>query len=440
LELLDFARETVDEATKAGAEFADVSAGRGRHISVEVENGSIRSTDVGRTDSLKLRAFIGGGRGTVSISGLEALDTSPADLARQAVETARAADGDPDFRSLPPFEEHEEVEGLHDEKVEALAPADAVEIAGRAVDEARAVDPETIVMAGVSISAGIGAIANSLGVALERPSSRIEHSVFAVIRRGDDTGAFYDFDAGRNLDDVDLPPVGKNAAQGALAFLGAQKIATKHMPVVLGPLSAYSLLKTLAGAANAESIQRKRSYLVGKQGEKIGSEKFTLTDDAFVPRGLSSGAYDAEGALRRRVAIWQEGRFAAMLHNSYTAGKAGAENNGHATRSGGIAPTNVFIELGDRTAAEIIAGVDEGLYINLGSLSIHPTSGDISTSVDFGYKIEKGKLAYPVANAMVAGHVFDLLAGIEAVSSDYRSEPGAVMPTVLISKMDVAGG
>jgi len=440
LELLDFACETVDEMIKAGAEFADVSAGRGRHISVEVENGSIRSTDMSRTDSLTLRAFIGGGCGTVSISGLEALDASPSDLARRAVETARAADADPDFRSLPPFEEHEEVEGLHDERVAALAPADAVEIAGRAVDEARAVDPDTIVMADVSISAGTGAIANSLGVALERPSSRIEHSVFAVIRRGDDTGAFYDFDAGRNLDDVDLPPVGRNAAQGALAFLGAQKIATRHMPVVLGPLSAYSLLKTLASAANAESIQRKRSYLVGKQGEKIGSEKLTLTDDAFVPRGLSSGAYDAEGALRRRVAIWQEGRFAAMLHNSYTAGKAGAENNGHATRSGGIAPTNVFIELGDRTAAEIIAGVDEGLYINLGSLSIHPTSGDISTSVDFGYKIEKGKLAYPVANAMVAGHVFDLLAGIEAVSSDYRSEPGAVMPTILISRMDVAGG
>lgn len=439
MELLDFARETVDEAKKAGADFADVSAGRGRHISVEVENGSICSTDVGRTDSLTVRAFINGGRGKISISGIEALDANPAELARQAVEMARAADADPDFRTLPPFEEVEEVEGLYDEKVEKLSPADAVEIVGRAVDEARAVDPEAIVMADVSISAGVGVIANSLGVAIERPGSHIEHSVFAVIRRGEDTGAFYDFDAGRNVDDVDLPPVGRNAAQGALAFLGAQKIRTKPMPVVLGPLSAYALLKTLAAAANAESIQRKRSYLVGRLGEKLGSDRVTLTDNAFIPRGLSSGAYDGEGALRREVALWREGRFEAMLHNSYTAGKAGAENNGHAAGSGGIAPTNVFVELGDTDAAGIIAGVEEGLYINLGSLSIHPTSGDISTSVDFGYKIEKGKLAYPVANAMVAGHVFDLLAGIEAVSSDYRSEPGAVMPTILISSLDVAG-
>ncbi len=439
MELLDFARETVDETCKAGADFADVYAGRGRHVSVEVENGSIRSTDVGRTDSLTLRAFVGGGRGKLSISGLQALDTSPSELARQAVEMARAADRDPDFRSLPHFQEHQEVEGLYDEKVENLSPADAVQIAGRAVDEARAVDPQAIVMAEVSISAGIGAIANSLGVAIQRPSSSIEHGVFAVIRRGDDTGAFYDFDAGRNLDDVDLAPVGRSAAEGALTFLGARRIETRPMPVILGPLSSYSLMKTLAAAANAESIQRRRSYLVGRLGDKIGSSNLTIRDDAFVPRGLSSGAYDAEGALRRRVAIWEEGRFAAMLHNSYTAGKADAENSGHATRSGGIAPTNVFIELGKKTAAEIISDIDEALYINLGSLSIHPTSGDISTSVDFGYKIEKGRFAYPVANAMLAGHVFDLLAGIEAVSSDYRSEPGAVMPTILISSLDIAG-
>lgn len=434
------AQEIVDEARKAGADFADASVGNGRHISVEVESGSIRSTEVSRTDSLAVRAFVNGGRGAISISGVEALDVSPSQIARQAVEMAKAADPDPDFVSLPSFEEADEVEGLYDERMEAFTPSEAVEAAGRAVDVAKAVDSDAIVMADVSVSAGEAAIANSLGVAVSRKGSSIDHGVFVVIRRGADTGAFYDFDAGRSLSDVDLAPVAKNAAQGALAFLGARKVETKPMPVVLGPLSAYSFIKTIAAAANAESIQRKRSYLVGKLGEVIGSKHFTLVDNALVPRGLSSGAYDGEGAKRREVTIYDEGRLVNMLHNSYTAGKAGVPNTGHATSGGGIAPTNVFLRLGGKTAAEIISEVDEGLYINMGSLAIHPTSGDISTSVDFGYKIEKGRLAYPVANAMVAGNIFGLLQTLDAVSSDYRSEPGAVMPTIRIAKLDVAGG
>ena len=94
---------------------------------------------------------------------------------------------------------------------------------------------------------------------------------------------------------------------------------------------------------------------------------------------------------------------------------------------------------GNSWAEEIISEVNDGLYVNIGGISVQPASGDISTSVDFGYKIEKGRLAYPVANAMIAGHIFELLKSIDAVSSDYRAEPGTVMPTIRIAALDVAG-
>ena len=47
------------------------------------------------------------------------------------------------------------------------------------------------------------------------------------------------------------------------------------MPVVLGPLSAYSFLKTIAGAANAENIQRKRSYLAASWAKESAPTSFT---------------------------------------------------------------------------------------------------------------------------------------------------------------------
>ncbi len=59
--------------------------------------------------------------------------------------------------------------------------------------------------------------------------------------------------------------------------------------------------------------------------------------------------------------------------------------------------------------------------------------------MDFGFRIERGELAYPVTNTMVAGHILDFLQNIDAVSSDCRREPGNTLPTIRIQDVQVAG-
>ena len=76
----------------------------------------------------------------------------------------------------------------------------------------------------------------------------------------------------------------------------------------------------------------------------------------------------------------------------------------------------------------------------MGGLNPNGTTGDVSSSVDFGYKIENGELAYPVMNAMVGGSFLDMLKNIDVISSDYREEPGMIMPTLRIQDVLVAGG
>ena len=91
------------------------------------------------------------------------------------------------------------------------------------------------------------------------------------------------------------------------------------------------------------------------------------------------------------------------------------------------------------TAAEIIAGTHEGIYVNFGSVFPNPVTGEISATVDFGYKIEQGKLAYPLKNTMLGINIFDLLNNLDAVSSDYREEPGMILPTIRVQNVKVAG-
>ena len=113
------------------------------------------------------------------------------------------------------------------------------------------------------------------------------------------------------------------------------------------------------------------------------------------------------------------------------------ENTGHGGRSGG-GPTNVIPTLGSKTADEIIAETDEGIYVNYGGVFPNMVTGEISASVDLGFKIEGGKLSYPLKNTMLGVNVFDFLKAIDAISSDARIEPGMVMPTLRAKGVRVA--
>lgn len=436
-QLLRTAGRVCAAATRAGAEWADAIVARQHEITVEVEKSAIGSAETIRSQVLSVRAIVGGARGTVLLHGLGEDDAETA--GRQAAELARQATPDPDFVDLPGPSPAQDVPGLYDPAVAALTVEEAVAVAASNIETARTVAADAILSGSVSAVTGASAFANSLGVTWAHRSTRISAGMFVVVRRDEEVGSYYDFDVGRRLEDVALSALSAEAARWALRFLGVRRVPSGRMALVLGPLACFGFLRSLAGNCNAESIQRNRSFLVGRQGEQIGSSHLTFLDDGLVPAGISSGGHDGEGAPRRRVTLIRRGVFEAVLHNSYTANKAGEPNTGHGSQGGGIAPTNVQVELGTRTAQQIIADTHEGIYINAGGISANPVSGDVSSSVDFGFRIERGELAYPVSNTMVAGHILDFLQNIDAVSSDCRREPGNTLPTIRIQDVQVAG-
>jgi PmbA protein len=276
-------------------------------------------------------------------------------------------------------------------------------------------------------------------VALEVRGTQVETSIEATLKRGGDVGYFYDFDFGRQRSDCQLERVAVSAVEKARRFLGARRIKSGRMTLLVGPLAAYGFLGGLVGAANAESIQRGRGYLCGKLGERIASDHLTIVDNGLVPRGLHSGAHDGEGTRRRPLTVIDRGRLVSLLHNAYTAGKAGVESTGHGTHSGGISPTNLRPSLGARPAADLLREIKQGIYLESGELRADPASGDISASIDFGFYVRDGEIQYPLESAMIGGNILDLLGRLDAVSSDARREPGILMPTLRIQDVQIAG-
>lgn len=435
--LLQLAHAACETARKAGAEFVDVSATRGRSVEVELENNAIKSSDVTNTCGVSIRAFVAGGVGAASTGGLEENDVLAA--ARSAAELAQAANPDPDFKSLPgPPDAYPEVTGLYDPRIAALDVGEVVRFAVDNIDSARQVDDRVIVSGGAGLRVSERVLVNSVGVEVTSRETNLGCSIFATILAGDEIGCYFDEDEARMLADFEPDGIGAKAAEQALSFLGARSLPSAELPLVLGPFSSHALIRGLCAQANAEDVQRKRSYLAGKKGARIGSELLTLVDDPLISRGLNSARADLEGFPHRTLTVVDHGVLATYLHNSYTAGKSGEPNTGHSTR-GGISPTNVVPTLGDRTAAELMADVSEGLYVNWGHLVPDGVTGQVSALVDFGFKIERGELAYPVKNTMVGADMFALLDSLEGVSSDYREEPGTIMPTLIFGKVKVAG-
>jgi PmbA protein len=434
---LDLCQNCVRRAVALGAEWCDVSAGAVRDISVTLEKTGIKTADAGQGEDVAIRCFVRGGMGYAAATGRDPRDVDAA--VERAVALAKEATPDPDFKCLPPPEPAAEVEGLFDDAVAGMSVQQVVRIAVANLEAARAMEPEVNLSGHVGLSVGEGALASSAGVALATRGTEIDADIEALIKRGSDTGYFYDFDFGRFLADAQLEAVSRSAVEGARRFLGARRIGSGRMTLVLGPLASAGLLGGIVGAANAESIQRGRSYLCGKVGEPIASAHLTIVDNGLIPRGARSGAHDGEGTRRRPLTIVDRGRLASLLHNSYTAGKACTESTGHGTQSGGIGPTNLRPALGQKSAAEILREVKEGIYLESGEIRPDPASGDVSASIDFGFYVKDGQIAYPVESAMIGGNILDLLLRLDAVSSDAREEPGILMPTVRIQDVQIAG-
>ncbi len=433
---LELARMACRAARRAGADAAESSAGLGRSVEAELEESRLKGTSRHAGHSLSVRAYRRGGRGSFVIHELTAAAARAA--GRRAAELACAATSDPHWKRLPGPRRLPEVAGLYDRRLANPRAEMALEFAGALLASAEAEAPGCKLSGSVTVSSSRAAFANSRGIAMSDRATSVTAGCLVVVRQGGRHGSFYDFDMGRRLADVNVPPVGATAARGALRFLGGESLPSGEMPVVLGPLAAAALIESAVAAASAESIQRRRSFLVGKLGKRIASKHLTVVDDGLVPGGIYSSPSDSEGVPHRRMVVIEGGVLRALLHNTYTAAKAGTRSSGHCA-GGGCAPTNLRPELGKLTAAEIIAGVERGLYINSASVAPNPSSGDVSAMVDFGMAIEKGELSHPVANVNVSGHVFELLKGIDAVSSDYRAEPGCILPTVRIRGAHVSG-
>jgi len=140
-----------------------------------------------------------------------------------------------------------------------------------------------------------------------------------------------------------------------------------------------------------------------------GSEHVNMTADATIPGGLGTFGFDDEGVPAQSTPIVRQGRFVGYLTSRETAAALGQRSQGAMRASGWnriplIRMTNVSLEPGTWTLADMIADTDDGVYMETNrSWSIDDKRLNFQFGTEIGRAIKNGKLGALIKNATYTG-------------------------------------
>jgi len=441
------AKKIVQRAKKKGAQQAEAFLEVGRQSSVRVHEGQIEDLTQSTSKGVGVRVLVKGRMGFAYTSDFEpaALDH----IIDLAVKLAGAAapnklNGLPAGKDLGRFGDT----GLLFDTQVAQLPGDwkikaalEVEQAGRAEDSR--IVAFNAVGAGDYVSEVYVASTEGLSGAYSGTYVFLYSMPVASDGAGLQTGYWVDYK--RFLNDLDSPEsVGREAARRAVRMLGAKRVKTQQVPVVMDPLVASHFVSDLAAAANGNAVYQQASVLAPLKGKRLAGPHVTLVDDGLLPRGLATAPFDGEGVPTRRTPILDQGVLKCFLYDAFTARKAKARTTGNASRSynglPSIGTTNLYLEAGTKSPQELLREVDSGLYVTaLLGQGTDPVTGELSVGAN-GLWIEKGELTHPVQEVTVAGNLLQMLQDLDGVGSDLQFRGGSVgAPTVRFRQLTVSG-
>ena len=433
--------DLIARARAAGADAADAVLISGTSLSVARRLGETEHVERAEGRDLGLRVFLGRQSAIVSASTIDPARFT--ELAERAVAMARVVPEDP-YAGLadtaaPPRDIALDLEDQGEPATEAL-----VARAAAAEDAARAVHGVTN---SEGAEAGFGrteaVLVTSGGFAGRQV--RTSHSVSAAALAGSGTAMQRDYDSHStvHLADLDEPSkIGHSAGERAVARLNPSRPKTARLPVVYDPRVAGSLLGHLAGAINGAGVARGTSFLKDKLGQRIFASGIEVHDDPLRVRGLRSRRFDGEGTPTEARDLIADGVLTTWLLDSRSARQLGMVSTGHAARGTGgppsPSPTNLYLDAGPLSPAELMADIKLGLYVNeLIGMGVNGVTGDYSRGAA-GFMIRDGAIAEPVAELTIAGNLLEMFAHLTP-ADDLRFRRGTDSPTVRVDGMTMAG-
>lgn len=426
-ELQAIADRVVAQAT--GAEQVEVFVGRGGETEVRVYQGEVEHFVSAQSEGIGIRV-IRDGRSGFSYAGT--LDDAAIAEVLTAART-NAGYGTPD--EYAGLAEPDGVpltdQSLWNGTLDDYATEAKIELAKELERQTVAIDTRVrIDDSNYSDAWGESAVATTTGIRQAGRENACFVTVSTLADDGDETQTGFGFAVGREPDKLDVGQAAVDAVERATRLLGATKPPSKRTTLVLDPMVTAQFLSIIAGTLNGEAVVKGRSLFADRLGDEIAPSFVSLIDDPTNPDAYTATEVDGEGLAARRNALIEGGVLQMFTHNSYSARRAGTVSTGNAVRGGfasrpGVGALALALTPGERTPAQLIADIDDGMLIQSVSglhSGVNPVSGDFSTGAS-GLLIADGAVGAPVREFTVASTLQRMLLDIVEVGNDVEWLP-----------------
>ncbi|WP_078595725.1 TldD/PmbA family protein [Evansella clarkii] len=433
---------------KAGAQEAEIYATKNKQVTIKVSNSNVETLNVSSGGGIGLRVLVNQRPGYAYTSDLR--EDSVMELIHSAIDNALYSSSDEKW-TLPTQDNGTSLKNLCPEEFSAWTTEDKVNLSlkleeitckqNRFVKRCR-----EVIYADNHIHVQIK---NTNGLSRSDNRSVSYALATAVADNGEDIQPSNFFTAGRSPTDLDIELCASEAARRASNQLNPKKLKSKKLPVIFESYSAAIILGNMSSMLCANQVQNNRSIFTGKIGHMVAGNNITIVDDGRLSEGLATRSWDGEGIATGKQVLIDNGKLMGILHNNYTANKAGVKSTGNADRASyrsfpTVKPSNFYLLPGITPQEEIISEANEAIFITgiHGIRAGNSVTGEFSIGIS-GHYIKNGELIYPITDVTIAGRFTDLLNNIEKVGDDLRFLLfGGGMcgsPTILVSDLQVSG-
>ncbi|MHA2268737.1 MAG: TldD/PmbA family protein [Promethearchaeota archaeon] len=420
-----------------------------RYISIDIEENSVKNSEVGEDHGLSIRVINkNGALGFAFSNKVERITVE--ELCNSALKMMKVSTPDPDFQDLPnSYQKYPEVNGLFDKNLKDLQIEDSLSYINTLIEVCEQ-DEKAISQSGSFLSNYSKTyVFNSNGLEISGKDTNCSISSHIIVKDkvSNETSFGYEWQSERTLEKINATEIANTALEEAKRNLNRKKIRNMKVPIILTPKGTLQLiLRPIASAINGETFQYRRSFLVDKRDEIIGSKFLSIEDNGVIDGAVGSAIFDGEGVPCKNKKIFEQGKFlkTGLLHNSYTAGKEGVESTGNASRSSyssipSISTTNFILQNGNISFKEIREDVKEGILFDYTGDSPNISTGDFSGLILHGNLIVNGEINDPLNETMVGINLLDLFKNIDAVSREFKTYGSMQAPYVRVKDVQIIG-
>jgi TldD protein len=427
----------VDAATSAGAEYADARVVLKRDQLVATKNGRVDRMADAESQGIGVRVLVKGAWGFACDRRLTAEGARNA--AVRACTFARAAAGR-HTRALAPVEPRT---GRHESPVErdpfAVSLADKVDLCLRA--DAALHAPDVIVRQAMvrarrehkvllsSEGTDVEQVLIECGAGIDCAAARdgvFQMRSYPSAHVGSSRQSGWEF-----VDGLGLVEEAPRVAEQAAALLRADPCPAGVTTIVLdGDQVALQVHESVGHPTELDRVYGTEASYAGTSflspadlgSLRYGSEHMNITADPTTPGGLGSFAFDDEGVPAQPTPVVEAGRLTGFLTSRETAARIGAGTGGSMRADGWnrmplVRMTNLHIEPGEGTLEDLLADVDDGIYMETNrSWSIDDKRLNFQFGTQIAWQIEKGKLGRMLRDATYTGITPEFWGSLDAIA------------------------